>query len=474
MKQLKADVVVIAAGPAGLAAAVTAAENGASVIVFEKASISGGTANMGSGPFAVESKVQKLNQMTLSKEDAFRLYMDFNQWRVNGRLVSELINMSASTIDWLEKMGVEFLAVSSHNPGYNYTFHPVKPESGKGSGGATLMKILTERAKELGVEIFLKTPAQKIIKENGRIAGVIAENKPEELIQVATKAAIIATGGTGGYYANRLPSLTNDGVRMAREAGAEITEVTIGPQPAVSDINQNLRGGSTVFVTFRQPNLIVNLLGERFMDEEVLIISPFSSNACGRQKDHTVFNIFDEDTKNYYVENGVEFPAPAGGARLSGVKTTNFDTELQQAFEKGLKHLFMADSLETLARETGIEFDSLQQTVDEYNHACETGRDEIFHKKARYLRPVINPKFYAIKSIFDPPKVIEGIKINYKTEVLTKDYEVIAGLYTAGVDIGSELYTYTYPFLLPGNAMGYAINSGRIAGERAAKYALAK
>ena len=59
MKTLETDVIVVAAGPAGLAACVAAAENGAEVICFEKASAVGGTANMGMGPFGVESRVQK-------------------------------------------------------------------------------------------------------------------------------------------------------------------------------------------------------------------------------------------------------------------------------------------------------------------------------------------------------------------------------------------------------------------------------
>jgi len=56
MNQLETDIVVVAAGPAGLAAAISAAERGASVIVFEKAATTGGTGNMGMGPLGVESR----------------------------------------------------------------------------------------------------------------------------------------------------------------------------------------------------------------------------------------------------------------------------------------------------------------------------------------------------------------------------------------------------------------------------------
>ena len=50
MKTLEADVIVVSAGTAGLAASIAAAEKDANVIAFEKASTTGGTGNMGMGP----------------------------------------------------------------------------------------------------------------------------------------------------------------------------------------------------------------------------------------------------------------------------------------------------------------------------------------------------------------------------------------------------------------------------------------
>ena len=79
--------------------------------------------------------------------------------------------------------------------------------------------------------------------------------------------------------------------------------------------------------------------------------------------------------------------------------------------------------------------------------------------------------------VLDPGKYLPGaygslggIKINYKTEVLNKNWEKIPGLYAAGTDACS-IYGDTYVFILPGNTMGFALNSGRIAGENAAAYA---
>ena len=127
MKQVETDVVVIAAGSAGLAAAVAAAEGGAGVIAFEKASNTGGTGSMGGGPFAVESRLQRLKQISLTREEAFQIFMDYTHWRVDARLVKAYIDKSASAIDWLENMGVEFVEPVAHFPGAHFTWHIVKP-----------------------------------------------------------------------------------------------------------------------------------------------------------------------------------------------------------------------------------------------------------------------------------------------------------------------------------------------------------
>lgn len=63
MKELTTEIVVIAGGPAGLSAAVQAAEDGAQVIVLEKAATCGGAANMGMGPLALVQNIRKTRCM---------------------------------------------------------------------------------------------------------------------------------------------------------------------------------------------------------------------------------------------------------------------------------------------------------------------------------------------------------------------------------------------------------------------------
>ena len=92
MKQYECDIAVIAGGPAGLAAAITAAEQGASVIVLEKANTTGGAANMGMGALGVETDIQRASMIGLTKEETFRKFMDYTHWRSDARLVREYIS----------------------------------------------------------------------------------------------------------------------------------------------------------------------------------------------------------------------------------------------------------------------------------------------------------------------------------------------------------------------------------------------
>ncbi|MBN1366482.1 MAG: FAD-dependent oxidoreductase [Dehalococcoidales bacterium] len=488
MKQLNTDVAIVAAGPAGLAAAITAAERGAKVIVLEKSATTGGTANMGMGPFAVDSKLQKMKNVSLSKEEAFKIWMEYTHWRVDARLVSDYINKTASTIDWLEDIGIQWYDVIAYVKGAYFTHHLVKPSSGTRPGpqaASTMNKIMTEYAADLGVKFYLETPAKKLIKEDGRITGVIAEDKAKEEIEIKAQAVILATGGFGdnsemvkkftGYelgsdlFSFRGPGLVGDGIRMANEAGAGMEgmniELTCSTHTAPStDPGETIMIDPVVSSAFSQPNLLVNVQGERFMNEEASGNPTYTGNAVTRQKDRLAWCIFDAATAKHYEEVGfdwINYMIPVS-------KVKNFNAEFKKAYANR-KDVFSADSLEELADKAEIDLTGLRKTINEYNKACETGRDDIFHKNSSYLRSVKQPPYYANKFVLSGYGTLGGIKINYKTEVVTANMDTIPGLYAAGTDANS-IYADSYIFIFPGNSMGFALNSGRIAGENAAEY----
>ena len=479
MPKIETDVIVIAAGASGLAAAVAAAQCGAKVVSFEKGATTGGTGNMGMGPFGVESRLQKLKQVGLTRDEAFRIFMEYTHWRVDAQLVRAYLDKSATTIAWLESLGVEFVEPATYFPGGQLTWHLVKPATGHPGpmSSATMMKVLTDRAKELGVKIHLQTPVKKILKSGDPVIGVVAEDRSGEPVEASGKAVIVATGGFGdnlemikkytGFewgkdlFSFRIPGLVGEGIRMAWEVGAAPTEMTmemIYGMPGEWD--------PRLHETFRQPHLLVNLLGERFLNEAVMPNTTFTGNAIARQKKRSAFLIFDESIKRHmetvgYDEVSVVFPF---------TKVDSLDALLKDAFDKGYQDVFVAGSLEELAEKTGIDPEGLKATVEEYNGYCARGFDPVFNKPHKLLRPLREPRFYAARHLPSAYGTLGGIKINHRTEVLNKEWKKIPGLYAAGTD-ACTIYGDSYVFTLPGNTMGFALNTGRIAGENAAAFA---
>ena len=472
------DIVVIAGGPAGLAAAITAAENEANVILLEKSNTTGGAGNMGMGPLGVETSIQKSQLIGITKEEAFAKFMEYTHWRSDARLVRDYIYKSADTIEWLQDMGVVFDGAYRYFPQSEATWHIVKPESGVPGprASSTMIRIMTERAEEIGVEIMLETPAKKIIRENGGITGVVATGKNGQEIHIECSAVIVATGGFGdnpemvkqftnyelgkSIHSFRIPGVTGDGLRMAWEAGA-------GKGRMDMEVAYNCPSElptDTVKLVHNQPNLLVNLQGERFVNEEIMQNSTYTANALFLQKEYCGFSIIDDSIKKYYGKNGV------GTYNLVHQFTSidDYDEQIKLANDKKDPYIFSASSLEELAEKTGIDRDNLLKTVDEYNKYCET-RDGLFNKDYRYMLPIKGPNYYAVKLYAGGYGSLGGIPINYKTEVLTEMQEVIPGLYAAGTDACS-IYGDSYVFILPGNTMGFALNSGRIAGENAVEY----
>lgn len=479
MSPLKTDIVVVAAGPAGLAAAISAAEKGAGVIVFEKGATTGGTGNMGMGPLGIESRHTRAKQFRPTRDEAFEIFMDYTHWRVDAKLVRAYLNKSADTIQWLEDMGVEFEEPASYFPTAFPTWHLVKPATGRPGpmASAAMMKIMTDKAKELAVEIMLQTPVQRLIKESGRITGVAAEDKSGNPVEARGKAVIIATGGFGNnpqmvkkhtgfelgkdMHSFRIPGLEGDGIRMAWEAGAARTEMSM---EMIYGMPDPLALPPQLYSAFREPHLMVNLQGERFINEAIIPNNTFTGNAIALQKGRCSFTIFDEDIKKQ-MEIDFDF-------RNFVFPVTRFedaDATIQAVLDQGYEHVFAADSLDELAEKTGISAEGLRKTVEEYNQCCARGYDDLFNKPHRYLRPVKTPKFYAGRHFPGAYGTLGGIKINHRTEVLDKEWGVMPGLYAAGTDACS-IYGDSYVFVLPGNTMGFALNSGRMAGENAADY----
>lgn len=479
VRELTCDVAVVAAGPSGLAAALTAAENNLKVIVLEKANTAGGSANMAMGPLGINTRQQKKDLVNISVEKAFNMFMEYTHWRVDAQLVKKYFDKSADTIEWLEDMGVEFFRAAKYFPGSEATWHIVMPDQGKPGprSAATMIKRMMARAEELDIDILLETPVREVIMENGVAKGVIAENSNGDQVRVQARAVVIATGGFGNnpdmmkeisdieygknYFGIRVPGLMGEGIRMAWAAGAGRSDINV-------EINLGIFGEDdfNIKTAMYQPNLMVNLQGERFFNEKYIENGTFAGNACRIQKESTGIMIIDERIKKMYSRKGIDYMSLVFS--MPNIDGDKFTESMKEALERGSQSLFMADTLEELAEMCGIDVDTFMDTVDEYNEMCDTS-DTLFGKPQEYMRPIEKGPFYAAKFRPGGYGTLGGIKVNHKMEVLTDDWEVIPGLFAAGTDT-CTIYGDSYMFLLPGNTMGYALNSGRIAGDTIAVY----
>lgn len=498
LKNLEADVVIIAGGMSGMSASIAAAEKGASVIVLEKGDTVGGAANMGMGFFAVESHIQKKALNPLTVDAAFAKAMEYNHWRADAKLIRKYFNQSASTVKWIEDMGVEFLGAFPYFNSSETTWHIVKtPGSNKPTprAASNMAKAMYDRAIELGVEFRFHCPASEILVENGRVTGVMAKDENDAEIKVECDCVIVCTGGFGdnpemikqelGYthgenlFSFRIPGLVGQGMKMVWAIGGGRSPVNMELTYESPGMMGNV---GTIGEVMRQPNLVVNLDGVRFMNEEIMNNTPFAGNAMSLQKQCCGIAVISDDIIDSYRVNGLDYMS----YHRAVYDVDGWDEQVRQYISgesaeddmmgglgagmggEAMKLFFEGDSIEDLARQVGINVENLKKTIDDYNAACAAG-DRVFGKMMRYMKPITGKKFYAMKFFPSGYGSLGGIKVNDCLQVVTQEGDPIPGLYSAGTDCCC-LFGDTYNFYFPGSTMGWAINSGRMAGYNAVDY----
>ncbi len=496
-KNLKAELVILGGGGAGLAAALAAAENGCkSILVLEKAGSAAGSTAMAHDIFGAESPVQKRQGVDARKDDLFKIAMEWAHWtKINPRIVRAFIDKSGDTIGWLEKKGLKFELIQ-----YFPNQVPLVRHSVIGHGHA-LMKTLRDNCQQLGIKILTLTTAKKILRDGkGRISGVVAESKKGDLA-INAGSVIIATGGYGNnkemlkkYLANYHdtisydgpPSNTGDGIRMATEIGAATAGLGTGNLhgpflKAVSDsrrMKMDAKGpdGGPIKITLWflawEPEMIwVNKNGSRFIDEGYNLAFFAFGNAVSLQPDGITYTLFDNRMLRSIEKEGLIRPGAASRANWLPVSAATplpgLEREVHKQADKG--DLKIANSWKEIADWMGCDPVVLNASIDEYNAACDEKHDALFAKDPRYMLPMRTPPFYAVKGHIGLCDTYGGVKINEKMEVLDTGDKPIPGLYAAGTTAGcweSESYCYR----LTGHLLGFALNSGRIAGENAIQY----
>ena len=189
---LDCDIVIVGAGGSGLAAAVEAAESGASVIVLERMPYAGGGELGVEGIFAVNSSMQKEQGIEISAGEMVRAELVASQQRASGPAYVDLVHETGANVDWLLEHGVTFEGVDS-DTGTLKLFHRFEGDA----GAVGYVPAMEAAAREAGATFMFDTLVDEIVKdEAGVVMGVLATDADGKRIQVnAAKGVIVATGG---------------------------------------------------------------------------------------------------------------------------------------------------------------------------------------------------------------------------------------------------------------------------------------
>ena len=492
-----ADIVIVGAGGAGMTAAITAAEEGKSVVVLESQSAAGGNSVRATGGMnAAKTKYQDENQFeesagvekTLKAAEAYTDNKDVaalldtvkQQWAdyqanpegyfdsvelmeldtmVGGKavnnfdLVKTLAENSADSIEWLSSIGADLKNVGQFGGASVKRIHrPVDADGKVLSVGSYMVPILEKKAEKDGVEFLYNTTANKILMKDGKAVGIEAEGKTGNKVTVNAKAVILATGGFGAnndMVAEQNPKLK--GYITTNAAGAQGQGITMATADDVNadtvDMNQiqlhptvHVEGDSAILITegLRGDGaILVNQSGERFTDE--VGTRDVVSAAENEQEGGYAWLIIDQ-------------------------KMADASAVIQGYIDKG--YAVTGKTYEELAKAMGTDEKTFAATMDEWNKCVESGKDEKFNRTT-FADKLDTAPYYAIKVQPGIHHTMGGLKIDTDTEVLNKDGKAIGGLFAAGEVTGGVHGANR----LGGNAVADFVVFGRIAGQQAAGYA---
>lgn len=456
---MSTDVVVVGAGGAGLAAALTAAQNGADVVVLEKMAMVGGASSMaGGGTNATGSQWQQSYGIEDSPEAYFMDIMENGHFFSDARTLWLYANTQGAAFDWLvAEDGAALPYVNSQpSPSAEHTYgRTFSPEG----GGAGVVSALQQKVTDLGVEILLETPAQELMVTDGTVTGVKALAADGTPYEITANSVILATGGYGANtdmlpetvtslpYAGAV-SATGDGLNMATAIGADainLDKVNIQPHSIILPDGRGQHTFQGCLAMYNKTgSILVSDQGVRFVNEQG---SANDIKAGMEQNEHS-----------YLIMDAASFETYA----QTCIASHNFTQEqLDQWLEaNGTSNPVFAhaDSLEDLAAIVGIPSGALTETVERYNGFVSAGEDTDFGRKVSTAMG--DGPYYAVEMNLRYYATLGGLHINDNMQVLDTDGQPIQGLYAAGEVVGGvvgDIYA-------PGSLFGWAMTSGHNAG----------
>lgn len=495
----EADVVVVGGGGAGLVAAISAAEKGASVLVVEKAPFLGGNLSVFGGIYntpdeELQSVVEMSDAVTKNLEETINaepvseehaelmneVKEEYEEWKANGSvglfdspewfalqtwnsgdkianltLVREMCENAYDGYEWLVNLGVEFADKVTQGAGslYQRTHGAIKPN------GSGFINAYTETlSKYDNVEIITETEAKHFIMDGTKCVGIEAEDTDGNTYKItANNGVVLATGGFAGNVELRqkycegekwtdlgpsvmttnLKSVTGDGIIMAEEINADFVDMD---QLQLLHLGNPFTGSTKGVVPYKGRNsdevIFVNAEGKRFVREDGR--RDVMCNAITQQTGGYYWMIHDSQNIDPYADSVEEYIK--GG------------------------YLYRADTLEELADLIGIPADTLVETVNNYNSYVDNGEDPETGRTLLVAKITDGP-FFAAKRVPSAHHTMGGVHIDTETHVLDTNQNIIEGLYAAG-EVTGGIHGGNR---VGGNAVDDTVVFGRIAGANAAE-----
>ena len=484
-----ADVIIVGTGNAGFAAAVSASENGAKVLMLEKASedyMGGNSALTIHMRFAYNSfsdllplvkddkqtynkfynkKLQELSEVVTeyTESDYLKDIMNVTSGKSDKILSKELVTNSLPTIKWMNKLG-HLWSPTFDNP----TSANVVSFNGKGYG---LMQRWKNIALNKGVNIKYNHQVIDLIKNNEDIiSGVVAKTNNENKIYYAN-SVILACGSfesnaqmrakyLGEQWRNvklrGIPNNTGEGLEMAISHGAIPYDDWSTCHASPQDINRpdyDLPGenkSGDYWSRYAYPfSIMVNINGNRFIDEGETwrgLTYAKTGKAILEQKNNMAFQLFDSK----HVKAGV-------------LKKYKNPTKYQ------------AGTLIDLANKIKItDKENFINNINTFNKAVQSGNynphkldgkkvKNIFPSRSNWALPLDNPPYLAYPVICGMTFCYGGLKTSINGELINKNGDIINGLYAVGEMLGG-LWHNNYP-------SGGGMMAGAVFGKNAGKHA---
>jgi fumarate reductase flavoprotein subunit len=446
------DLIVAGAGAAGFAAAILAAERGASVLLAEASatyehgsntSMSTSMIPAGGSRWQVEHGIEDSPEMF--REDVRRK----TKGTVDETVLHALTDIAPELVVWLaDDCGVPLdLVTDFRYPGHSTDRqHAVADRSGR-----TLLRHL-RAALERHPEATLVAPLKldDVLTEDGAVVGARLSTPDGGSEEVRSRAGVVLA--TNGYGAD--PELVR---RLAPEIAEGVYHGGDGSRGDALRIGQHLGAGTALlgayqghgalavphnvlltWATVMHGGVVVNTAGERF-DDETIGYSEYGARVLA-QPDHIAWVIFDERIH--------ELCQPFA--------------DYQDLLRQGAVR--WADGPEALAEVTGAPVEALRSTLAAVDGVARgEGRDPF--GRTSFAAPLAAP-YAAVRVTGALFHTQGGLIVDRDARVLTTSLEPIPGLYAAGGAAvgmsGDGASGY-----LAGNGLLAALGLGYLAGRHA-------